>query len=126
MRRRANWPAIGLVAGAAALLFFLDPVRLGFFPSCPFHRLTGLNCPGCGATRALHALLHGDVMAALRDNALVVGSLVWLAMQNIFRRWQGPGAAVAMRPAWLWNFLGAVVVFTVLRNMPAFAWLAPQ
>ena len=128
-RRWANWPATGLVAGAAAALFFLDPVRHGFIPPCLFHRLTGWNCPGCGATRALYALLHGDVIAALHDNALAVGalpSLAWMAIRNVFRRRQGQRMAEAIRPAWFWSFFGVMAVFTVLRNLPAFTWLAPQ
>lgn len=75
-------------AGAgAALLMFVDPNEPGnLLPKCPFKLLTGLNCPGCGLTRMIHALLHGDVVAAWHFNAvlLVLGLplLVWL-----FARW---------------------------------------
>ena len=50
--------------GAMAVIFFFDPVKNNFYPVCQFHRLTGLNCPGCGATRALFALLHGHFLPA--------------------------------------------------------------
>ena len=39
---------------------------------CPFHAITGWWCPGCGGTRAMLALLHGDVAGAWRDNALAL------------------------------------------------------
>ena len=39
---------------------------------CPFHAVTGWYCPGCGGTRAIIALFHGDVAAAWRDNAFAL------------------------------------------------------
>ena len=117
-----------LVAGAAATVYFLNPSAHGFYPVCQFHRLTGLNCPGCGGTRALYALLHGHLAPALRDNALFVGGIIflaargsWFALRNIPGRANGeffPGK-------YLWPLLAIMLVFTVLRNLPAFAFLSP-
>lgn len=36
---------------------------------CPFHLITGLNCPGCGVSRMLLSLLRLDFAAAFRCNA---------------------------------------------------------
>ena len=58
--------------GAGAMVFFFNPSTHGFYPVCMFHALTGLNCPGCGTTRALYALLHGNLLLALKDNALFI------------------------------------------------------
>ncbi|WP_405206072.1 DUF2752 domain-containing protein [Aquimarina sp. LLG6339-5] len=44
----------------------------GFFPSCPFHLLTGYHCPGCGSQRAIHDLLNGRILQALQHNLLFV------------------------------------------------------
>ena len=60
----------GLAAGA--LLYVVDPNQPGHYPTCPFLALTGLYCPGCGALRATHDLLHGDVAGALARNPLAV------------------------------------------------------
>ncbi|HEX7617315.1 MAG TPA: DUF2752 domain-containing protein, partial [Verrucomicrobiae bacterium] len=59
-------------AGAGAVVYFFNPSTHGFYPICLFHALTGWNCPGCGGTRAVYALLHGHFLLALEDNALVV------------------------------------------------------
>lgn len=47
--------------GALCVLLGLLP-----FSTCVSQRLLGLPCPGCGMTRALVALLHGDLGASLR------------------------------------------------------------
>lgn len=43
-----------------ALIVLGSFYRLGWL-RCPFLLLTGLPCPTCGVTRALDALLHGDL-----------------------------------------------------------------
>ena len=114
--------------GSGAVLFFFDPAQHGFYPICLFHSLTGLNCPGCGATRAAYQLLHGHLLRALQDNALFVLMLAalaarsaWLVMQKIRNR----PVAFMVSPMMLWGLLVTVFVFAVLRNLPAFAWLSP-
>jgi hypothetical protein len=79
-------------------------------------------------TRALYALLHGNFSAALRDNALfvlVLGALAvrgaWFGWNNFFRRVTGEFFPVKF----LLPLLAAALVFTMLRNLPAFAFLSP-
>lgn len=45
---------------------------------CPIRAAFGIDCPGCGGTRALGALMRGDVRQAARENlaAVVVGTAV--------------------------------------------------
>ena len=70
--------ALVVVAGVIYATF--DPSASRFFPRCPFLMLTGLKCPGCGTQRAIHALLHGALLTALRFNALLPTSVVLLAL----------------------------------------------
>jgi hypothetical protein len=109
-----------ILCSAGALVFFLfDPTRVSIFPPCVFHQVSGLDCPGCGAQRALHQLLHGNLVAALRLNALFVLSLPLAA-------WYGPrlisramaGKTTGNVPRWFWFYLAAWVIFGLVRNLP--------
>ncbi|HXE43461.1 MAG TPA: DUF2752 domain-containing protein [Candidatus Baltobacteraceae bacterium] len=114
--------------GMAAVVFFFNPSAYGFYPICLFHKLTGLNCPGCGATRSFYAVVHGNFQSALKDNALFVCVLAlagvrgaWYAQRKIFRKPVGEFFPAKM----LWPLLIAVVVFGLLRNLPMFSFLSP-
>ncbi len=128
--KKISWTAGLALAGAlTAVLFFFDPVRVPIYPQCVFHRMTGLECPGCGSLRGMHALLHGDFAAALRFNAFVILSLPLLAGLGFYftvKRMRAESAA-SFRPVWLWLYLAAFLVFGVVRNLPGplFAALAP-
>ena len=114
--------------GAAAILFFFDPTKNHFYPVCQFHLLTGLYCPGCGATRASYQLLHGNILAALHDNALYVIALGALATRGVWflnRRFRHYPVRFFIPPVALWIFLPVALVFVVLRNLQAFSFLAP-
>jgi hypothetical protein len=116
------------VVGAGALVFFFNPSTHGFYPVCLFHSLTGLNCPGCGATRALYALLHGNVRLAVKDNALFLLALVALAVWGarfLLRKLKNQPATFNVSPKVLWPLLGIGLVFAVVRNLPGFEWLSP-
>jgi hypothetical protein len=114
--------------GVGALVFFFNPSTHGFYPVCMFHSLTGLNCPGCGATRALYALLHGHVRLAFKDNALLMVMLAALAVWStriIFQKLRRQPAAFNIPAKFLWLLLAVGLVFAVVRNLPGFEWLSP-
>jgi hypothetical protein len=120
--------ATGALLGGIWLLRTFDPNAPGsWFPSCVFHDLTGLYCPGCGITRALHALVHFDLQRAFAMNAFFVLSLPLLAamaLQATTRRALLPAALQRIVFDGRW-WIGALLIFGLLRNLPAFARLAP-
>jgi hypothetical protein len=132
MERRRRGPAVadamkkvalaGCLAGgfaAALALYFLDPTRVPIYPVCTFHRLTGLDCPGCGSLRALHQLLHGQFIAALRLNAFLVLSLpIFAGAGFCWVRCEMKREPLVIRPVWLWLYLTALVAFGILRDLP--------
>jgi len=119
--------AFVLCAIGVSIYFVFDPTKVSIFPPCIFHQMTGLDCPGCGAQRALHQLLHGNLLAALRLNAMFVLSLPIFAMLGprlISRTLKGQ--PMGIHPRWYWFYLVAWVVFGFLRDLPVpvFAWFA--
>ncbi|WP_394214674.1 DUF2752 domain-containing protein [Brachybacterium vulturis] len=121
--------AIGAAGIALALLVQLvfDPFRT-HIPLCVLNHLTGLECPGCGAIRSVHALLAGEPLLALRSNAPVtlalplvgIGMAVWTG-----RRARGLRTELMPSRTVLLVLVGLLSLFTVLRNLPMFWFLAP-
>ena len=53
---------------------------MGHLPTlCVFHRLTGLDCPGCGMGRSLALLAQGQILASLRLHPFGLPFLLWIA-----------------------------------------------
>ena len=73
-KRKSHLTIILILAAlvAAGILYYVCDPRDASVPflKCPFHWLTGLNCPGCGLQRMIHCLLHGDIAGAFHYNAM--------------------------------------------------------
>ena len=59
--------AAAAVCGAAAYLI----LRYVTLWPCPSLTLLHIYCPGCGSTSAVAALLHGDLLLAVRQNSVI-------------------------------------------------------
>lgn len=78
---------------------------------CVLRGLTGLPCPGCGLTRALCALSHGDWLGALAFNAAAVPlALCLLAASVIAAGELARGRAWRFYRRWLYSWQAARVV----------------
>lgn len=128
--RRALLP-LGLAAGGLALAVGVQLVFDPFtqhIPLCLLNAMTGIECPGCGMIRAVHALLTGDLLLAMHSNLLLVAALPLLAVLGVrwtVRRVRGLSTALPVPRGAAIVLLGVVLVFTVLRNLPTFSFLAP-
>jgi hypothetical protein len=91
---------------------------------CTWHALFGTDGPGCGGTRMLWYLLHGNLGQAARHHlaALIAAPVALYGLVATFGR-QLP---VIRMPRWAWlAYLALCLLYAVvLRNLPwpPFAW----
>lgn len=52
-------------------------------PECVFHAATGYYCPGCGGTRAVIALLHGDLLTSWYYHPFVIYMTIYYFLYEI-------------------------------------------
>jgi hypothetical protein len=124
--RERGLSALLVLAGAAALIaLFLKPPQAYGIPPCPFYLLTGAFCPGCGALRAIHSLLHGQLVRAIGFNPLLVLLLPFLALAGageVLTAWTAKSWRIAVPPRWGWALFALILAFWVLRNLPGAAF----
>ncbi|MEW7281104.1 DUF2752 domain-containing protein [Aquimarina sp. 2201CG1-2-11] len=113
------------------LYYFYNPTIEGIFPKCPFYSVTGLYCPGCGSQRALHQLLHFNLLETINYNALYVIGLFSILYNLIIK-----GVNTYFNKGY-YNYLNhpktpivigvIIIIFWILRNISSqpFCYLAP-
>ena len=111
-----------MLTAAMIFLYLRITSALGWMPLCPVHALTGLSCPGCGSQRALHALLDGEPLKAWGYNYIIPFTLAYVAICGM--HWIFPDSTRIERiyrrlttPMALYALLGAVIAWTVARNL---------
>jgi len=100
---------------------------------CTILYLTGLQCPGCGGQRALHYLLHGEILTAICYNILfVVGFpfllyLYYVLLQMYVLKNEKYLKRTIISTRFVIVFLVVLLLFFILRNIPVepFTYLAP-
>ncbi len=120
LTRRHIIAAVAIVAAAAVIVWIygaFDPAASRWFPRCLFKAATGLDCPGCGSQRAIHALLCGDIGAAWHANAALILSLPLLIFIIIGRR--SPSLRrIIDSPAFILAIFVALIAWWIARNLP--------
>lgn len=79
-----RWSVAACSAAALLASFLWTPSAFPKLQLCWFRRMTGVDCPGCGLTRAFCAISHGDVAGAWSFHpfgfafyALALALVVW-------------------------------------------------
>ena len=68
-------------------------------PLCPFRLITGLNCPGCGLTRALILAFHGQWLASFHMHLWGIPLAFLVAFQVPYRLYLLSGGRPLSFPA---------------------------
>ena len=63
---------------ALLALYYINPIDYIWMPKCPVKMIFGIDCPGCGVQRAVHALLHGRIKEAISYNLFLVVAIPYL------------------------------------------------
>ncbi|GAA2467989.1 DUF2752 domain-containing protein [Streptomyces mauvecolor] len=119
---------LAAVASAFAYVGLVDPNQPGHYPVCPLFRFTGLYCPGCGGLRSAHDFITGHFAAAVHSNALAVaGYLLFAVGWVLWAVRSARGLPLRWTPSdrQFWLIGSAVVIFSVVRNLPFGSVLAP-
>lgn len=135
MRAEEKGRLARLLASAGALLavgiaYYIAVKTFGGGIPCPIYTATGKFCPSCGITRMFVSLFSGDVLAAVSYNALVMlllplGAFFAVKWSAEYVRHGRLGKMKTAEKIIALAVLVLTVVFTVLRNTEAFAYLAP-
>ena len=104
------------MSAGAWILFTFPPTSSRFYPQCTFHQITGLLCPGCGTTRALHALLHGRIAEAFAFNPMLF-ALAACALGGLPSVARGRTPPFLMKPWFGWTSFAVVMAWWVGRNL---------
>ena len=117
-----------LLLAGAAYLFVFEPGKSGFFPACPFRLLTGFTCPGCGSTRAMHQILHGDFATAFTLNPLLLLAIPFLLFvllrysMTVLRG--GVPRPNALPTPFIYALFVIIVSFWIFRNTPYYPFVS--
>ena len=110
--------AVAAVLVAMCVYFYFDPSD-NLFPRCPFLMATGYQCPGCGSQRAIHALLHGDIVSAWHFNAMLVVFIPLIVVLIVaeFRRTRAPHFyRLVNSVAVIWTSAVVLILWWIFRN----------
>ena len=76
-----KWIFVVIILLITGYYFFLNPYEQEyFFISCPFYKITGYQCSGCGSQRAFHEILHLNFREAFHQNALVLIAIPYFSL----------------------------------------------
>lgn len=110
-----------LLSGGIFYLKVLSPT-LNIHIPCAFKMVTGLDCPGCGMTRATLAMIDGNLYQAFRWNMLI---FILAPLIGIYLTLQAKGKYLKQNKVLMGTMLILTGLFFILRNLEPFAWLAP-
>ena len=108
-----------LILAAVVAAYMLLRQLTGFYIPCFFHSITGFQCPGCGSTRMVAALMHLDFQGAYGYNPFLFVTLPFVALELIYEFFFTHNNKTFSRinNVLLGIYCAAALVFGVMRNL---------
>ncbi len=119
------WLGIGVgvaMLGILIVLYFVNPENCAYMPKCIIKLITGLDCPSCGAQRAIHAMLHGHPLQAINYNLFLIYAIPYLLLIIVFGQLARRNIGIRFhkflnsRPMLL-GFVAIYIAWFIVRNI---------
>lgn len=125
MKQYKKWQKVLICIGPFILLavaYLIAQLVINYvpLPPCLVHTLTGLQCPGCGMTRSVIALVNGDILLSLRQNALLIVFILIAVIFYIEYALNAFGVNLKLpfhKMRYVYIFLALLAIYSVLRNI---------
>ncbi len=102
-------------------VYYIFVSLTGFGIPCFIRALTGIECPGCGVTRMLIALIRLDFKASFGFNPVVFCALPFLAIcfgaQAVKFIKTGKNDLALWQNIIIWMISAALLIFGIIRNL---------
>jgi len=110
-------PSRALLGAPVAAIAVAVGTRLDLPVLCPFRLCTGHACPGCGITRAVGALVRGDLAASIRFHPMAMALVIQLAVAFVvgLRRSESLGTVLRNRQWLVWLNATALLATWLIR-----------
>lgn len=123
MTDREVYPTLWITLIAMAVAYLVWRFALGSPPvsGCWFYQNFHIYCPGCGGTRAVIALMHGQIFKSLYYHPAVpfaaISAVVYLISQTIWRLRGRRGWVLHYSRRWPGYLLAILLLNCVVRNV---------
>lgn len=120
-----GWIFLGAFALFMVVTYVLHWNVLHIFPPCSFNALTHYYCPGCGATRAVVSMIHGDFIRSLFYHPFILYTAVvggWFMLSQTVDRLTHHRIPIGLhyRNIYLWIALGLIFANWILKDVVLF------
>lgn len=122
-RRKILFGVLSVIIAVAVIIIYynFNPADSGWVFQCPSKLVAGYDCPACGAQRALHAGLHGDISAAWHFNPFLFIGLPYLLLvlwgSFAFLPGQRTACRIAHNRVLAYGYIASFFIWWVVRNL---------
>lgn len=124
-KQRKNLILIFCVLSVGIAYYAFTKITNMYIP-CPFRLVTGFVCPGCGISHFLSDIISLNFKNAVQQNlAISILIPIWIVCSLIFLFSKSDSVKKRLFTCIAWGSIAFLLIFGVVRNLPAFSFLLP-